>query len=1274
MAPVLQVQMLGGFGLEVDGRPLPSLSSRQASSLVAYLAINRDRPHTRDLLAGRFWSELPDDLARRRLSNALWRIKSTMSEFLDEIELVAATNDSIRVNPEVELRIDVDVFERNLDELERRRQVDPRSVTAADLAAVVDDYRGDLMAGYYDDWIEMPRKQIRNRYLDAVSQLVRMYSGTSEYEPAMRYAQILVEAEPLVDEWQRDLIRLYALNGQQSAAEQHFARYAEALKDELKGTPSRATLDLVERIRSEATPPVVSTGLTDGGSVELVGRDKERAQLLGRVNDLLDGRGGVVLVEGEAGIGKSRLIEEVVAGAQWRDVKVMIGTHSPTSSLTPFSGLRAALEPVIGGLQGERLATIVAPVWLRQASTILPALGALAAGRLEPALRPQEEPWRTNEALARVVLAQAEPNPAVLILEDVHWCDDDTLQVLSHLGDRLASGGLLLFLTYQRHEAQKSDQLWRALGDLEARPGSSRVVLGPLSDDHVRELVTAEIGPGRVSEPALAQLTRTSVGNPYVVMELLGNSADVLDEDFFARAASAEQSGSLRPWLASVLSQRMSALSAAGREVMEVAATVGGAVRTTALAQVTGLTMQAVIDALQEGIGLGFLTETSRGCEFVQDQSRQLIYEAIDPARRIALHGAVVDALVGEDVGVEQLAYHAARAEQWPRAYQYHSLAAEAALRANAFQTAAEHFSIADDAALAHALRDRDRADDLLAFERVLDVLGRREQQQLLLDRLDLAETKASVAFEAIQRRAWLLANTDRGAEAADLAAAAVPEARASGFNAGELLTIVGVARAWSGDLAGAIAPLEAAVAELERESRSSVNAEVMLGRTLADLGNPDEAREHLDKAYLEAKAEHDARAQVEALGHLATLHDLQRDEVQAETSFLEALHLAVEIGYRHGEGLNLVNLLVFYYRHGRAGKSLGLLDRATEVFVSLGNGRGVAFVKLNGADVYGLIGDYDTAATLAEEAAVFFRSTKDLRREAMCLSTLANIDLRRGRRPMARRRLEAARRQSAAGDDPETGVQLHLTGALVELEMGKLDAALGEIERAAELRAEHATPTTAAAVLVTEARIRLALGEADRAVELVNAAIAHNGQGSELAHLTAWRCAEILTECGLPDAAQDQVVLAHQLLGRSLEELSEPIIERAWTAVPEHRAIAEARDKFLVDEIEWRLPSADAPTGRPLESAEFIDIVWTVSHPDDWELNSATARRQRKVERLMAEAREQGARARVVDLAQILAVSERTIKRDLAEIRDKRHKSPRSDDFSEILGLAEDQ
>lgn len=1258
MAPVLQVQLLGGFGLEVEDEPLPSLGARDATSLFAYLVFHRDTAHTRDLLAGRFWSDQPDHKARKRLSNALWKIRKTVAHALGVERVILANGNTLRFDPTIEVEVDVEVFVRRLDELQRRRQANTRSVTAEDQIAVVDGYKGDLLSGYYDDWIELPRKQINDRYLAAVEQLVHTLTRSADYDAALRYARILVSEGPLSDEWQRILIRLYAMNGQPSAAEQQYERYAAALAEELGAQPSRELAALVERIRYDITAGAAAAPVVDEDDRRpaLAGRVRERSHVMRRVNDLLDGGGGVVLIEGEAGIGKSRLMEEIIAGAEWRDVGVMVGTHSPTSALTPFDGLLQALEPVVVGLRGERLATQVAPVWLKQASTLLPPLASMASGHSDAALRPAEEPWRTSEALARILLAQAQPHPALLVLEDVHWCDEETVQVLGQLGDRLVDSGLLVCLTYQRHKAQESASLWRTLGDMEARPGASRVSLRPLSDDEVRDLVVAEVGPGRLSEPALAMLVASSAGNPYVVLELLRATTDVLDEEFFAEATT-DNTGSVAPWLKDVLAQRIGAASDDVREVLEAAAVAGGTLSTSMLTRITGLSAAEVLGALSRAVALGFMVETSTGCEFAQEQSRLLIYDEVEEEHRRRLHGSVIDALDGlTAVGVERLAYHADRAERWQESHRYHLSAAQAAVRANAFQTAAEHFDMSDEAALAAGMPDADRIDDLLAYEWVLDVLGRRADQQKVLDRLEHHDLPASLGTEVAQRRAWLLANTDRGAEAAELAARMAVVARNDGVNPGELLTIVGVAQGYSGDFAQGIPPLEEAVEVLEASGDSAVFARVMLGSMHGELDNIEEATRQLDQAYLQAKEAHDARSQVEALGHLASVYMKDHNDAKAEASFVEALNLAMEIGYRYGEGRNLVNLSLFYFRLGRGGKALTLADRATDVFESLGNGRGVAFVKMNGSLIlHLLVGDDDSAAAQAEEAAVYFRSVEDLRHEAMCLNTLAGIDLRRGRRRLAKRRLTAARQQSSPVDDPTTMAEIRINLALVEFDLGNMPAALEEAGQARSLQESRSLSSLAAPVLVVEARIRHAMGDLQGALNLVNRAIPLNRVGTYRAPVIAWWAAQVLQAAGQDAAAQEQVVRADQLLRRELDELPESMMASAW-AVTEHRELAEARERVLIEVVERRLPSVDAPRGRPLLPADLVDVVWTLSQPDDWELPADGARRQHRIQRLLAEAEQQHARARAVDIADVLGVSERTVKRDLAELRDKSH------------------
>lgn len=1253
---VLHAQMLGGFSLQLGSEALPPLPSRNAASLLAFLILHRDRAQTRDLLAGRFWSDIAEDKARRRLSNTLWQIRSALGRD-GGLELLDANSQTIQLHTELEIVVDVETFQRRLDEFERRYQTDRRSVGIGDLTAIVESYRGELLSGHYDEWIYDPRRRIRDRYLAAVVQLVQMNTGEADYETALRHARTLISVEPLAEEWHREVIRLYAMNGQPSAAERHYDEYRSALQEELNGAvPDLETEQLVERIRRDSViiPPVL-TSPDDVGS-PFLGRSSERSALLGRVNELVNGKGGVVLVEGDPGMGKSRLMEELISGAEWRSAQVLVGSHTPTSVLSPYSGLKAALEPATTGLRGERLATHLAPIWLRQASTVLEPLQELVDPNGGHALRPEEEPWRTTEALAQVVLAQAKPKPTVLVLEDIHWCDEDSMQVLVQLGDRLIDSGVLVCLSYQRLEAQRSEVIWRGLGELEAKPGSSRVVVGPLAEDEVRQLVASELGAGRMSEPALRQLNRTSGGNPYIILEILRSAIDVMDEEALVKGGA---DGEILPWLTDLLSQRIESAPETVRLVLEALAALGVPASSLVLAAAAGLSREVTIHALAEAVDAGFVLESTKGCEFTQEQSRLAVYGGIGPERRIGLHGRIVDALIAHSGGrAEELAHHAWQAGQWQRAYQYHSLAAEAALRVNAYQTTAEHFGKADDAALAAGLEDTNRTEDLFDYERVLDILGRRDKQQELLDRLAaLDDVDPTVRRLTSQRHGWMLAHTDRGAEAAALALNAIETSRRDGHNVGELLTIVGCARAWSGDLSAAIEPLEQAVEELIGGGLSTVSAELMLGRTLGDLFRPDKARHHLENAYDQAKAANDARSQVEALGHLATLHHSQQNEAKAESAFLEALTLARDIGYRHGEGSNLLNLATFYAMLGRGGMALPLIDQALEVFASLASGRGEAFVKGIGSELaHWLLGDDVRARSDAEDAAVFFRSVGDVRHEAMCLVTLASIDRRQGRRVMANRRLIGAIDKARSSDDPSTEAQIQIHLAMVDLDLERLDDAQVDIDAAETLVREHELPMYAAVTSALEAKLMAARGYLDEAVDLANRAISLNRPSGYRPHLVAWWCSEILSAAGEQVGAGEQVALAYQLVSRNLEEVPASIAASSWDGIAEHRSIAEARELHFVDQIEWRVPRVDAPTGRTLDTSEYVDVVWTTSHPDDWEWTAAARRRQHRILRLTTQAASRRGVARVSDLAEVLGVSERTIKRDLAQLRADGH------------------
>ncbi|MDH3681830.1 MAG: AAA family ATPase [Acidimicrobiia bacterium] len=1256
--PTLQVQMLGGFSLQLGDEPVGSIPSR-AASLLAYLILNRDREHTRDLLAGRFWSDTTDDKARRRLSQALWHIGKATRE--THVDLVHATSQKISFSSAIEVVLDVETFEQRLGEFQRQAQANRRAVRVSDLSAIVEIYRGSLLAGHYDDWIRDEREKLRNRYREALSQLVSLTSAESDYETALRYAQTLVAEEPLDEDAQRELLRLYAITGRPASAERHYKRLVKELDEQVQAKPSAETTALMNRILDEAaTPPLGAVDDSERSRHPFIGRRAERPALLNRVIELTQGKGGIVLLEGEPGVGKTRLVEELAEGAEWRGVQVLLANHTEVSALTPYDGLRQALAPVTSGLRGEVLQKAVDDLWLRQASGVLPGLVKLASEDKRQLLRPEEEPWRTTEALAQIILSLGQPKPTLVILEDVQFCDEDTMAVLTQLGDRLIDTQVLVCLTYQLQEARRADAVWDGLSALEASPGSSRVVVPPLQDDEVHELITAELGPGRLSRTVADQLVKATGGNPYVVLELLRSPVEMLDDGVFELDAGETSASTfdeqLAPRMTEIVMRRLDVAPAAVRLVLEGLAALGVPSPSSVVAQAADLDLPTCIDALQRAVDLGFLVDTGRGCDFVQAQTRRIVYDALPVERRGGLHGRIVDALTLSDLraNIPQIAKHAWLAGQWQRAYQYHSLAADSALAVNAFQTAAEHFTKADHAAQAAGLDDEDRIADLLEFEEVLDILGRRDDQSDLLSRLlALADQDLATRLLITRRRALLLLNTGAAAEAAEMASAAAREARAAGQSAGELLVIIGTARARMGRLEAALEPLQDAIDDLRAAGLAVVDAQLMLGRVHAELKNLDAAHRYLEEAYNEAKQANEVRSQVEALGHLAPLWADQEEDGRAERAFLEALSLARRIGFRFGEGANLVNLAAFYVFHGRAGQAVDPYVEAGQVFASLGDARGVAFVKANNSWLlHWVFGDDETAKRQAEEAAAELRRLGDARTEALCLNTAAGVERRAGQRRRARRRLVHALDRARAGHDRHVEARTHLNLALVELDMGHHTEALEHLDAANELRTAHDLANLSAILAAVEARAQIQSGQRIAALELVERAIRANRPSSDRAHLASWWSAEVLRDAGDEQGAAQQVALAHKLLARSLEGVDAELVEQAWSAVPEHRAILEAREHYFVDEVHWQVPAVGVPTGRPLVDGDLVEVRWTRSHPDDWDSGTPAERRRRRLLRLIVEAAEQGGAARQSDLAAILEVSERTIKRDLALLR----------------------
>ena len=172
---MLSARLFGGLDLSCDGIPPPPISNATARSLLAYLLTYRDRPHTRDLLAGAFWSDLPDEQARRRLSQALWLIRKSLGPHF-QLDTESA---SVRLSPDMPLALDVADFER----LAACPTTNENALTA--WLEAVELYRGDFLAGYYEDWVLFERERLRERLLELLGQLANALKARGDYERAL---------------------------------------------------------------------------------------------------------------------------------------------------------------------------------------------------------------------------------------------------------------------------------------------------------------------------------------------------------------------------------------------------------------------------------------------------------------------------------------------------------------------------------------------------------------------------------------------------------------------------------------------------------------------------------------------------------------------------------------------------------------------------------------------------------------------------------------------------------------------------------------------------------------------------------------------------------------------------------------------------------------------------------------------------------------------------------------------------------------------------------
>lgn len=1253
--PALQIQLFGSLNLSWGNDPLTTPGSPTIRSLLAYVILNHNRPVTRDRLVGMFWPERSDVQARRALSNALWRIRQALGPAATRLVMEPDTITFI-IEPQDEL--DVTAFES-------KAHCDPNQAIAL--------YQAEFMEACYDDWAILERERLNELYLGTLERLVNIQKQQGQYDQAITYSLRLVAADPLRETAHQDLMRLYCFVGRPQAALEQFAELHDLLATELDVSPMPTTVALYEEIKAtleqgDASPLAPPLLLHDLSRLPFVGRSTERVTLLGALQATAQGHGGVVLVRGEAGVGKSRLIGEAVADAEWHTFQVGLCVAKPSTTLTAYHSLQIALAPLLTPLRVAQLSELVEPLWLGAVAPVFPPLLQHLKFSPPPPLEPQEEQRRLWEGIIRLLDGLASIAPVLLVLEDAHWMDDATLAVLPHLASGLSGARLLLVLSYRPTEARERTSVWKTFESLDSILPALRLEMRPFDRAETVTLVQRALGVAETEAQTIAFAERIqgdTNGNAFLLIESLKS---LVEQGHLSRSSTGDWAFPPNdlPLLSATSIQelvdgRLAHLPPMPQAVLELAAVLGEQVEFPVLSGMSMAEPSALLPALETLTLHGFLVEGETHYRFGHDYILETAYGRIAPERRRQMHcnaGAVLEKLYPEQV--ESLALHYDRGHIWKKALRYHWQAGKRAVSLSAYPVALQHYDRAVAQVDAASLPSGQYFDLLSERESVLDVLGRREEQAADLEMMERLVSEDNVSHnlsEMYRRKARFLGQTNRYVEAKATVSLALTLADLEKDEAGKAsaLATLGIINAWSGRPDEAISNFREAIKLYQcRDPKGEAEVRAALGDALLSITAFEAAEQELKFALSLSRSLKDRRGEAKALMNLGVLAMERSDAESAIACYQSALEISREIGYRYSEVLVLGNLSNQLYLQGDVAQAIDTYNTIIPICRAIGERRVEAQVRINKATIYfTLIGDVASALADVAFSLDYHREAGDYVGEGHCMCVRGQIAMHCGRLKEARADLEQGLTMLVAAGERWVALQVYHHLTRLSLDEGRPDVAMYYVDEAQAICQELDLTDWATSMLALRGLVLLALDQPEAALAATTEAVTHLTSGIPEAHLIFFWHYRALTANRQNAQARVAIQEAYETLLQTLKGFSSEERARSLEQIKEHRAIVTAWESSQPHQATFCLPHVAAPiAGRPLREDEWINVTWTVSAPEDDEIAGKVARRQHQLLRLLREANEQSAAPTVEALSTALDVAQRTLKRDLAALR----------------------
>src|SRR5258706_2293490 len=689
--PTFHLRLLGDFNLVYDDRQITSLNTMRLQSLLAYLVLHRDVPQHRQHLAFLFWPDATEAQARNNLRQLLHQLRQA---FPVVEQFLSADTHMLHWHPVTPFHLDVAEFEQTLTLADAAaRQNDQHALQAA-LEQADNLYRGELLPGCYDEWILPERERLRQRHLQVLEQLLRLFEVQGDTVTAIRYAQRLIGLDPLSEDLYRRLMHLFVLNNDRASALHVYHTCVTTLQREFGVDPDPATQEAYERLMQHETPviPARAQQTLLAATPMLIGRKQEWEALQEGWHAASTGEPRFVLVTVAACIGKSRLAEEFLLWASQQGAvtaKARSYAAEGQLSLAPVTdwlrsdGLRAPLRQLDG-------------VWLTDVARIFPELFAE-----QPDLPRYEsvteygQRQRFFEALARAILVTSQP--ILVLIDDLQWCDQETLEWLHFLLRFDLKARLLVVGCAREEELPQTHPLRTLLLHLRNSMRVTELTLQPLDAAETAKLAS-HVANRELDLGPVMHLFQETEGYPLFVVEMvradLGRVSTSPPEADRSRQTPLDDARTLPPRVHAVLVGRLLQLSASARAFVECAATIGREFTLDLLITVGNADADSAVSALDELWHKRIVRERgANNYDFTHDKLREVAYGEISAPQRRMLHRRVAQALEAmhaEDLDSVsgQIASHYERAGMIEQALPHYQRAAAVAQRGYANEDA----------------------------------------------------------------------------------------------------------------------------------------------------------------------------------------------------------------------------------------------------------------------------------------------------------------------------------------------------------------------------------------------------------------------------------------------------------------------------------------------------------------------------------------------------------------------------------------------------------